>query len=73
MIGFTGDMVHVVVHREEMGGMMTEEISDMMMMVVPNQIFQQEINHLYGYCFPSLIRKFTKLTSGVSKDILDDC
>ena len=65
MIGFTGDMVHVVVHREEIGGMMTEEISDMMMMVVPNQLFQQETNHLSGYCSPSLIRKFTNITSNV--------
>ena len=73
MIGFTGDMVHIVVHREERGGMMTEEISDMMMMVVPNQIFQQEINHLYGYCFPSLIRKSTNLTSDVSIEVLNYC
>ena len=34
----TGDMIYVVVHREERGGMMTEERSDMMMMVVPTQI-----------------------------------
>ena len=53
--------------------MMTEERIDMMTMVVSNQLFQQEINHLSGYCFPSLIRKFTKLTSDVSKVVLDDC
>ena len=73
MIGFTGDMVHVVVHREEMGGMMTEEISDMMMMVVPNQMFQQEINNLSGYCFPSLIMDSTNLTSDVSIGVLYYC
>ena len=44
----------------------------MMMMVAPNQIFNQETNHLYGDCFPSIIRKFTKLTSNVCKGILDD-
>ena len=52
--------------------MMTEERSGMMMMVAPNQIFNQETNHLYGDCFPSIIRKFTKLTSNVCKGILDD-
>ena len=45
----------------------------MMMMVVPAQIFQQEANHLSGYCFPSLISNFTNLTSDVSKGVLDDC
>ena len=63
-----------MVHREERGGMMTEERSDMMMMmVVPTHIFQQETNHLSGYCFHYLIRKFTKLTSDVCKGVLDDC
>ena len=53
---------------------MTEERGDMMMMVVvPTHIFQQEMNHLYGYCFPYLIRSFTKITSDVSKGVLDDC
>ena len=70
--GVTGYMVYVVVHREDRCGMMIEERSDMMMMVVPTQIFQQEMNHLSGYCFPYLIRKFTKLTSDVCKGVLDD-
>ena len=35
-----GDMIYVVVHREERGGMMSEERSDMIM-VVPTQIFKQ--------------------------------
>ena len=52
--------------------MMIEERIDIMMVVVPTQIFQQEINHLSGYCFPSLIRKFTKLTSDVSKVVFGD-
>ena len=34
-----GDRVYVVVYMEERGGMMTEERSDMMMMVVPTQLF----------------------------------
>ena len=42
-----------------------------MMMVVPTQIFQQETNHLYGYCLPSLIIKLTKITSDVCKGFLD--
>ena len=63
----------MVVHREEIVEMMTEERSDMIMVVIPNQIFQQETNHLYGYCFPSLIRKFTKLTYNLCKGVLDDC
>ena len=64
----------MVVDREERGGMMTEERSDIMMMVtVPTHIFQQETNHIYGYYFPSLIRKFTKLTSNVCKGVLGDC
>ena len=37
--GVIGDMVYVVVHREDRGGMMIEERSDMMIMVVPTQIF----------------------------------
>ena len=52
---------------------MTEEWSYMMMMVVPTQLFQQEINHLSGYCFPSMIGKSTNLTSDVSKGVLYDC
>ena len=53
--------------------MMTEERSEIMMMVVvPTHIFQQETNHLSGYCFPSMIRHFTKLTSDVCKVVLDD-
>ena len=55
----------MVVHREERGGIMTEERSDMMMMAVPTHIFHEERNHLSGYCLPSLIRKFTKLTLNV--------
>ena len=68
----TGDMIYVVVHREERGGMMTEDRSDMMVMVVPTHIFQQAINHLYSYCFPSLINNFTKLTSNLYKGVLGD-
>ena len=52
---------------------MTEEWSYMMMMVVPTQLFQQEINHLSGYCFPSMIGKSTNITSDVSKGVLYDC
>ena len=63
----------MVLHREERGGTMAEEMSDMMMMVVPTHIFQQEINHLSGYCFPFLIMKFTNLTFDVCKVIIDDC
>ena len=63
----------MVVHREERGGMMTEERSDVMMMVVPTHIFQKEANHLSGYYFLYLIRKFTNITSDVYKGILDDC
>ena len=38
-IGVIGDMMYMVVHREERCGMMTEERSDMiMMMVVPTHI-----------------------------------
>ena len=54
--------------------MMTGERSDIMMMVVvPTQIFEHETNHLYVYCFPSLVRKSTKLTSDVCKGVLGDC
>ena len=63
----------MVAHRDERGDMMTEDRSDMMMMVVPTHIFQKETNHLSGYCFPSLIRKFTKLTYDVCKGVLDGC
>ena len=42
-----------------------------MMMVVPTHIFQQETNYLSGYCFPSLIRKFSNLTSNFFKGSLD--
>ena len=64
----------MVVHSEERGGIKTEERFDMMMMmVVPNQIFQQEIINIFGYCFPSLIRNFTKFTSDVCKVVLDYC
>ena len=38
----TGDMIQVVVHREERGGMMIEERSDMMLMVVPTHIFSKK-------------------------------
>ena len=41
--GVTGDIVYVVVHREDRGGMRTEESSDMMMMVLPTHLFP-EIN-----------------------------
>ena len=34
--------------------------------------FSTIINNLSGYCLPSLIRNFTKLTSNVSKVVLDD-
>ena len=65
-IGVIGDMIYVVVHKEEMGGIMAEERSDMMMMmVVPTHIFHEERNHLSGYCFPYLIRKLTKRTFNV--------
>ena len=61
-----GDMIYLVVRGEERGGMMTEERSYIMMMVVvPTHIFQKESNRLSGYCFPYLISKFTKLTSDV--------
>ena len=53
--------------------MIGERIDIMMMVVVPTQIFEQETNHLYGYCIPSLVRKFTKLTSDVCKGVLGDC
>ena len=43
------------------------------MMVVSTQLFLQEMNHLSGYCFPSLISNFTKLTYDVCKGVLDDC
>ena len=52
---------------------MTNDRSDVMMMVVPTQLFQQEMNYLSGHCFPSLIRKFNKLTSDVFKGVLDVC
>ena len=59
---------------EERGGMVTDEMSDMMMMiVVPSHIFQQKTNHLSDYCFTSLIRMFTIFNSGVCKGILDGC
>ena len=58
----TGNTIYAVVH----------ERCDMMMMLKPTQIFQQETNHLSGYCFPSMIRHFTKLTSDVCKVVLDD-
>ena len=52
---------------------MTEErIGMMIMMVVPTHIFQKETNHLSGYFLPSLIRKFSKLTSDVCKGVLYD-
>ena len=55
-----------MVHREDRGGIMTEERRDiMMMMAVPTHIFHEERNHLSGYCLPSLIRKFNKLTFNV--------
>ena len=44
----------------------------MMMVAVPTHIFQKETNHIYGYCFPSLIRKFTNLinlSSTITKDV----
>ena len=64
----------MVVDREERGGTITEERSAIMMMVVvPTHIFQQETNRIYGYCFPSLIRNFNKLTSKVCKGLLGDC
>ena len=54
--------------------MMTgERIDIMMMVVVPTQIFEEETNNLYGYCFPSLVRKFTNLTSDEYKVVLGDC
>ena len=64
-IGVTGELIYMVVHREDRGGIIIEERSDMMMVVVPTHIFQQETNHLSGYFFPYLIRNFTKLTSDV--------
>ena len=71
--GVTGNMVYVVFYREERGGMTTEERGDMMMMVVPTHIFQKKINHISGYYLPSMIKKFTNITSDVSKCVLDDC
>ena len=68
----TGELIYMVVHREDRGGIIIEERSDMMMVVVPTHIFQQETNHLSAYCFPSLIKKFTKLTYDVSKGVLGD-
>ena len=52
---------------------MIDKRSDMMMIVLPTQKFQQKINDLSGYCLPSLIGKFAKFTSDVCKFILDDC
>ena len=44
----TGDTIYVGVHREDRFGMVSEDMSDMMIMVVPTQIFQQETNNLSG-------------------------
>ena len=44
----TGDTIYVGVHREDRIGMVSEDMSDMMIMVVPTQIFQQETNNLSG-------------------------
>ena len=63
----------MVVHREESGDMMAEERIDMMMIMVPTQKFQQEINDLSGYCLPCMIRKFFKLASDVCRVVFDDC
>ena len=70
--GVTGDIIYVVVHREDIGGIITEDRCDMMMMMeVPNQIFQKEINNIFGYCFPSMIRNFTRFAYDVCKVVLD--
>ena len=54
--------------------MMTQERSDMMMMmVVPNNNFQEVRNPIYGYFPSSLIRNSAKLTSNLWKGALDDC
>ena len=37
-IGFIGEMLQLVVNREDRVGTMTEERSDMMMVVVPNHL-----------------------------------
>ena len=38
--GVTGNMIYFMVHSEDRGGIITEEISDMMMMVmVPTDLF----------------------------------
>ena len=49
----------------------------MIMMVVPNHIFQQEINNIFGYCFPYLIRNspslplmYVKLSLIIVEDML---
>ena len=63
----------MVFHREDRGSIIPKEISYMIMMLVPTHIVQQEMIHLSGYCLPSLIRKFTKLTSDVCKGVFDDC
>ena len=40
----TGDMIYVVLHMEDRGGIMAEKRSDMMMMlVVPTQIFSKKL------------------------------
>ena len=53
---------------------MAEERCDMMMMMVlPTQHFQQEMNHISGYCLLYLIRKFTNITSNVLKGVLYYC
>ena len=52
---------------------MADERGDMMMMVVPTYIFLARNKYISGYCFPDLIRKFSKLTPNVFKCALDDC
>ena len=69
--GGASETIYVVVHSEERGGMMTEERSEMMMLaMVPTQLSTARKNHLFGYCLPSLIMNFTKITSDVCKGVL---
>ena len=50
--GLTGDMIYLVVHRKDMGGMMTEERIDMMMMVVPTHIILSRNEKSLWLLFP---------------------
>ena len=61
-------MMVVVVHIEEMGEIMTEDMGyTVMMVMVPTQVLTSRPNNLSGYCFHSMICNFTNLTSNVLK------